>query len=47
MKADGKEGKGLLVFLFFTRLSFLGGGEGRKEDSYFELVPCQASSLPG
>lgn len=43
MKADGKEGKGLFVFLFFTRLSSLGK---RKEESCSELVPCQAPSPP-
>lgn len=43
----GKRERVCLCFYFFTRLSFLGGGKGRKEDSYFELVPCQASSLPG
>lgn len=43
MKADGKEGKGLFVFLFFTRLSSLGK---RKEESCLELVPCQAPSPP-
>lgn len=43
MKADGKEGKGLFVFLFFTRLSSLGK---RKEESCLELVSCQAPSPP-